>query len=282
MKLLTWNIQWGRGADERVDLDRVISHVKRFSDFDVLCLQEVACAYPELPGNDMSDQFAELARRLPDFFPIPGIASDVPGSRFRRAFGNMILSRYPVLQVFRHLLPWPADPDTLSMQRIAVEATLDTPLGDVRVTTTHLEYYSVMQRRAQVERLRELQREAVEHARRDPARKLADAPFYHPPRGGPAVLTGDMNCLPDSAERKLLVSPIDPAIPQYHDAWELAHGNVPRAPTVGLYDKKQWPGDPFTFDYILVTEDLRNRVKDVAVDSVTDASDHQPMLLVLE
>ena len=36
MKLITWNIQWGRGADGRVDLDRIVAHAQRFADFDVL------------------------------------------------------------------------------------------------------------------------------------------------------------------------------------------------------------------------------------------------------
>jgi len=33
MKLITWSMQWGRG----VDLDRIVAHAQRFSDFDVLC-----------------------------------------------------------------------------------------------------------------------------------------------------------------------------------------------------------------------------------------------------
>jgi hypothetical protein len=53
----------------------------------------------------------------------------------RRRFGNMIFSRFAVRQVFRHLLPWPADPGVSSMQRMALEATLQTPLGLLRVTT---------------------------------------------------------------------------------------------------------------------------------------------------
>jgi hypothetical protein len=32
MKLITWNMQWGRG----VDLDRIVAQAQRFSDFDVL------------------------------------------------------------------------------------------------------------------------------------------------------------------------------------------------------------------------------------------------------
>ena len=61
MKLVTWNIQWGRGADGRVDLDRIVAHARRLADFDVLCVQEVADGYPELAGHDGSDQFAALA-----------------------------------------------------------------------------------------------------------------------------------------------------------------------------------------------------------------------------
>ena len=68
MKLITWNIQWGRGADGRVDLDRIVAHARRLADFDVLCVQEVGGGYPELAGHDGSDQFAALRRSgLPGF-----------------------------------------------------------------------------------------------------------------------------------------------------------------------------------------------------------------------
>ena len=127
MKLVTWNIQWGRGADGRVDLDRIVAHARRVADFDVLCLQEVSAGYPELPGCDGRDQFQYLADRLPGYTAIAGVATDTPHpTGGRRTFGNMIFSRFPVLQVFRHLLPWPADTGVPSMQRIALEATLDT------------------------------------------------------------------------------------------------------------------------------------------------------------
>ena len=38
MRLMTWNIQWARGADGGVDLDRVVAHAQKFADFDLLCL----------------------------------------------------------------------------------------------------------------------------------------------------------------------------------------------------------------------------------------------------
>jgi endonuclease/exonuclease/phosphatase family metal-dependent hydrolase len=282
MKLVTWNIQWGRGADGRVDLDRIVAHARRFADFDVLCLQEVSAGFAELPGADASDQFEALASRLSAYTAVPGVATDVPNAAGgRRRFGNMIFSRFPVLQVFPHLLPWPPEPGVKSMQRVAVEATLDTPLGLIRVTTTHLEYYSQQQRHAQVERLRELHRDAVGHARAGSTGAPDEGPFRAPPRGGPAILTGDCNFLPESADYALMTSPIDDTTPQYLDAWTIAHPDTPRPPTVGVFDKVQWPGDPFTFDFIFVSEDLRASVREVRVDAVTDASDHQPMMIEL-
>src|SRR6266850_1227332 len=64
----------------------------------------------------------------------------------------------------RRRKPWPADSSVPSMQRSAVEVALDTRSGPLRVTTTHLEYYSAKLRAAQVEALRELQIEAAGHA----------------------------------------------------------------------------------------------------------------------
>jgi len=281
MNLITWNIQWGRGADGRVDLDRIVAHARRFADFDVLCLQEVSAGYPELPGCDGGDQFKALAQRLPGYAPIDGVATDTPGPTGRRRFGNMLLSRLPVLQVFRHLLPWPADGALMSMQRIAVEATVETAFGPLRVTTTHLEYYSPAQRAAQVERLRELQAEAVAQARARRPGAASDGPFAHLPRGAGAVLAGDCNFRPDAAERTRLLAPFDDGTPAYRDAWELVHAQQPHAPTVGVHDKQQWPGAPFTFDFVFVSADLAPRVRALQVDAASDASDHQPMRLEL-
>jgi endonuclease/exonuclease/phosphatase family metal-dependent hydrolase len=281
MKLVTWNIQWGRGADGRVDLDRIVAHARRFADFDVLCLQEVSDGYPELPGCDGSDQFRALAERMIGYEAVAGVATDAPNpAGGRRRFGNMLFSRLPVMQLFRHLLPWPADPSVMGMQRIAIEATLETPFGLLRVTTTHLEYHSALQRTAQAERLRELHREAVGQARCRRPGSAGDGPFANVPRGAAAVLAGDCNFDPGAAERARLMAPIDDATPAYRDAWTIAHPGRPHEPTLGLHDKVQWP-TPRAFDFFFVSEDLAPRVRDVRVDASSDASDHQPVLLEL-
>jgi endonuclease/exonuclease/phosphatase family metal-dependent hydrolase len=72
-----------------------------------------------------------------------------------------------------------------------------------------------------------------------------------------------------------------PDTPAYCDAWELAQPGRQHDPTVGVHDKAQWPGPPFTFDFACVSADIASRVRRVRVDYSTDASDHQPMLLEL-
>ncbi len=167
------------------------------------------------------------------------------------------------------------------MQRVLVEATIHAPAGALRVATTHLEYYSARQREAQVERLRELHREAAAQARPGRPGAASDGPFEPLPRGGPAILTGDFNFRPESAEHARMQAPIDDDTPPWRDAWQLAHPGQPHAPTVGIYDKRQWPEPAFACDFVFVSEDLAARVRDVRVDALADGSDHQPVLLEL-
>src|SRR5438876_3647149 len=165
MKLISWNIQWCRGCDGRVDPARIARVAREMADFDVLCLQEIASNYPDLAGSAGENQYEALARLFPRYAVVKGVATDVPApGGERREFGNAIIARLPILQVFRRLLPWPADLSVPSMQRSAVEVVLESASGPLRVTTTHLEYYSAKQRAAQVEALRELQTEAAGHA----------------------------------------------------------------------------------------------------------------------
>ena len=109
LKLITWNIQWGLGIDERVDLKRLVGEARAIADFDVLCLQEVSDNFSELKDNSGQNQFAEIAALLPSYTAIEGVALDIPdGAGGRSRFGNMILSRLPVMQVLRYTLPWEA------------------------------------------------------------------------------------------------------------------------------------------------------------------------------
>ncbi len=281
MKLITWNIQSCRGCDGRVDAKRIIDVCGGMADFDVLCLQEVARNYPDLPGSSGEDQFALLAGLLPGYTALAGVAVEVLGADGKRSqFGNMILTRFPVIQVFAHLLPWPADPAVPSMQRAALEAVLAGPFGPVRVTTTHLEYYSPTQRRHQVNRLRELHAEAFAHGADQDQVQKEGGPFASRPRPASAILTADFNFRADDPLHARICAPYADGTPAYCDAWRVRHGDRPHDSTIGVHDRVQWP-QAYACDFIFITEDIARRVEDVVVNLLTDASDHQPVLLRL-
>ncbi len=283
MKLITWNIQWGLGCDGRVDLKRVIDSARAFADFDVLCLQEVARNYPGLRDSGGRDQFAVLAALAAGYTAVEGIAVERHAAGIGvQQFGNMILTRLPVVQVLRHRLPWLADPGLPTMQRMALEIILEAPSGPLRVTTTHLEYYSSRQRAAQIEALRAIQAEAAGHAADRPQPQKRGSPFESRARDARGILTGDFNCGHDDPLIARLQAPAADGSAAYVDAWDMAHPGVPHAPTVGLYDKAQWEGRTHCFDFMFVSADLAAQVRGMTVKADTDASDHQPVLLEID
>jgi endonuclease/exonuclease/phosphatase family metal-dependent hydrolase len=284
MELITWNVQWCRGVDLVVDAARIVAQARRLADFDVLCLQEIADNFPDprLGGNDGDDQFARLAQLLPGFTAIPGVAVDHPadGGR-RRRFGNMILSRLPVLQVYRHLLPYPLDAGVPGMPRIAIEAIVRTSIGDVRVVTTHLEYYSARQRMAQVDALRAIYAEGHAYARDATVTMNDGGPFQTFVRPRATVITGDCNFEPGSPEYRRMLAPFDDPTPPLVDAWHVAHPDVEHPSTFKIYQKDD-PADPeLHCDFIFIGDELRSRVRGMRVDGQTQASDHQPVMLTL-
>ena len=191
----------------------------------------------------------------------------------------MILSRLPVAQVLRVQLPWPADPAVRSMPRMLLEAVVLAPFGPLRVMTTHLEYYSQTQRAAQLEALRVHHAEACGHALGDRARSDSGDPFQAQPHTVSAILTGDFNLRPEDPLHARMTAPFDDArVPVFADAWQLLHPREAQPPTIGVHDRAQWP-DPFACDFLFATSDLRLRA--VAVDATTAASDHQPVLVEL-
>lgn len=282
-KLITWNIQSARSPAGGADLDRIIACLDRFSDFDVLCVQEVASGFAARDGSESGDQFAGLARRLPGYTAVDGVFTDtLHADGGRRRLGCMIFSRQPVLQVFRHSLPWPPDPGCISMPRGALEATISTPRGPLRIITAHLEYFSERQRMAQVEHLRELHREAWAHATcARPGPENAGA-FAVVPRAAPAILAGDFNMLPHSLEYLRMLASFADGTLAWRDAWQIAQPGRRHAPTVGLHADGPASGLPFTFDYIFVTTDLAERVRQLRVNGSEEGSDHQAVLLELE
>jgi endonuclease/exonuclease/phosphatase family metal-dependent hydrolase len=261
-----------------------VTEAAQLADFDVLCLQEVADNYPHprLAGSAGEDQFALLSSLLPRYVGIPGIAVDHPGENGRRRrFGNMIFSRLPVQQVFHYLLPYPADGEFLGMPRMALEAVLTTPAGDVRVVTTHLEYYSVIKRTAQVDALRDIYAQGYRYSRGLRVEGTDGGPFHTYPRPAATIITGDFNMDPADPGHARMLAPFADGTPGLVDAWEHAQPGVPHAPTMCLYQKIDPTAPAYCCDFIFVSDDLKARIRDVAVDPNLQASDHQPAVLTL-
>jgi endonuclease/exonuclease/phosphatase family metal-dependent hydrolase len=223
-----------------------------------------------------------LAAAFPGYEAVYGVALDVPdGDGGRARFGNLLLSRLPVGQVFRHLLPYPADPTVPGMPRVCVEAVVAAPWGGLRVLTTHLEYYSAPQRAAQVAALRALQEEAAGHATAPSAGKESSPTFAARPRPASAVVCGDFNCEPASAEYQLMLHPLAPGVPAWRDTWRAVDEVATHRPTVGLHGA-EWPDRSYCCDFAFVTEDIASRVRALHVVADTPASDHQPIVLELD
>jgi endonuclease/exonuclease/phosphatase family metal-dependent hydrolase len=281
LTLLTWNVQWFCGLDDIVSVDRVIAHAQSLCDFDVLCLQEVAVDYPSLTGDAGFDQVQRVRERLPGYEVRFGAAVDELGRHGRRQrFGNLIASRLPVAQVQKVMLPYPADGCVRSMPRICVEATLATPLGPLRVMTTHLEFYSPRQRLAQAEALLALHAQSSAQAAAPPQDDETGEPFQNKLRAASAILCGDFNCETDAAEYLLLQSTRAPA-PRFVDAWPRLHGSILHAPTFCVHDRRHGPV-PIACDFCFVTEDLAPRLRRVEVDTQCTLSDHQPVWVELD
>ena len=278
MKLITWNIQWALGVDGRMDPARVVRHAREMADFDVLCLQEVSDNFPELAENDGADQFAAFARLLPDYTAVEGVALDIADAQGRRKrFGNMILSRYPVAQVLRHTLPWPADA-TRNMPRVLIEAVVVAPFGPVRVMTTHLEYSSAKLRQAQVEAVREIHRNACD--REGLQREDGPGTYVRVPGSRSAILTGDFNMRPEDPAKLRVSDPFGSGVPPLLDVWSAAHPGEPHPPSFCLFDRTH--GEPHCCDYVFATDDLAQRLRRVVYDLETKVSDHQPVLATFE
>jgi len=279
MRFVSYNIQYGTGKDGRVDLPRIAAEVG--PDPDVIALQEVERYFS---ASGMTDQVAEIAALFPSYYRVYGPGVDLDASlsgkdgeviHRRRQFGNMLLSKTPILSSRNHLLPKRDLGRELSLQRAALECVIGAPEGPVRVYCLHLAHASAEERLLQIARLLELLCKApdaggVWSGDADGLKWSLDA--SPPPMPRPALLLGDFNLAPDSAEYGLLTG----AEAGLSDAW-LAAGNDPAAGATCNEDK-----GPVRIDYGFLTPELAGRVRGMRVDRDAQGSDHQPLHLEVE
>ena len=282
MKLVTWNTQWCKGLDGIVSPERIVQGARDMGDFDVLCLQEISQNYPNLTGGTPDDQPAEIARLLPEFEVVFGTAIDEKPTinSSRQRFGNLIASRLPILQIQHFALPSPVGPvpPHAWMPRQCTVCTVLAEWGPVRIMTTHLEYHSEVQRLAQAQALRQIHQALCDQAQYRPlvAQDEVHTPYQPKPYTTDVVLCGDCNFEPHSDPYEALRSP-DISHPLY-DAWVLAYPDQPHPPTFRLYDDTYGP-EAVSCDFCFLSESLAPKLKSISVDTSTQVSDHQPVII---
>ena len=289
MKIVTYNIQYGRGKDGRFDLDRIAAEV---AGADLIALQEVERFWTRSGG---ADQPRLIARRFPDHYWAYGPGVDLhlagagPGedsAAGRRQFGNMLISRVPLLAIRHHLLPKHASlGPPMSLQRSALEAAIAAGGGHVRVYTVHLTHLSAATRLPQVEALLAIHANAVREGPPVSGSGLGEewtVDGMPPPMPRDAILLGDFNMEPDSAEYERIVGPMSRyggriTNPEgFVDAWVEAGNAIDAGTTAEVKDV------PVRLDYCFVSAGLKDRIRTVRVDSDAAGSDHQPVWMDID
>lgn len=126
VKIMTYNIQHGRGLDNRLDLKRIARTIKE-SNSQIIGLNEVDRG---LPRSNYVDQIRFLADRLDMNYSFAPTLNGIVGK-----YGNALLSVFPMVEAHNHLLPASLGEEP----RGVLEATLKLG-GDrlLKVLVTHL------------------------------------------------------------------------------------------------------------------------------------------------
>ena len=297
MKVATYNIHYGIGPDGVLDLARIVDAIK---PADIVALQEVDRHWDR---TGRVDQAAAIGAMMAGHAVAWGPNVDVhkptaedPPHGLRRQFGNMILSRFPILSIRNHLLPRYGAAQRLDMQRGALETVIDAPGGPLRVYSTHLCHLSEAQRIVQAHRLLEI------HAQCRSEGPVLSGSHAAPPawaaEPGPsampddAILLGDFNFLPESQAHALLAGDVHPRFGPmarhsgFVDAWQAAETRTPPEdggtfPAGVIRDRASGADTAHRIDYCFVSPRLADRVADATVVTEAVGSDHQPLIVTL-
>lgn len=281
MKCVSYNIQYGLGADGHYDLARIAAEIV---DADIIALQEVDRFWQR---SGMVDSPAVLAEHLPEHHFVFGANLDIDASftqdqrviSRRKQFGTMILSRWPILSSRNFPLPKWGDLNHHSIQQGILEAVIETPIGCVRVYSVHLSHLDGFTRLPQIKRIKQILAEAPAEGgawcggHPDPAAGWLEE--AEPKMPDDHILMGDMNFAPDSEEYSTLIGATTSKFGRLTsrrglvDAW-VAAGNVE---TEGVTH----PNVGSRIDHCFISASLAENVEDVWIDSQARGSDHFPV-----
>ena len=295
MKLVTYNIHYTKGRDGCFSSERIAEAV---DGADVIALNEVERNWAR---SGMVDQPAVLAQLLPNYYWVYGPCLDMDASERdndgkvhnrRRQFGNMLLSRYPVTFSRLHPLPTFRCLNTFNMQMGVLEGVIQFSFGAVRFYSVHLSYLSQRERLVHVQRLLELYRRTdVEGGAwsGSPQSEMGivwSCGEEEPPNPFEAIVLGDFNFVPGTAEYELMTgvqAPSEDPVRYYHDfvdSWLVA-GEGPDGNTYTFSPNNERAYGQ-RIDYGFVSASLADRLIAARVDRDAVGSDHQPLWIEID
>jgi endonuclease/exonuclease/phosphatase family metal-dependent hydrolase len=306
MKLVSYNIRFGLGLDQKIDLGRIADTV---NDADIIALQEIERYWKH---SGMTDQPEIISSHFRQYYWLYFPAFDVDASEAqsdgsilnrRRQFGPMVLSRWPIRMARYIMLPKLATTDCLSMDTGAIECVVDTPSGPLMVYSLHLTPVSCRERLMQLDRLLEFYRNTRvnggswtggESGVTDPVeiRHMAelnwsnDEPIPVIPKE--AVVMGDFNMIPESEEYNRMVGTPDPSsgrvghVDGFIDSWTVAREHSDDRVSWFPDPPERAPGYPICLDYCFISPYLSQRVERVWIDQDATGSDHKPYWVDLD
>jgi len=172
IKVLSYNIHYGVGMDDKKDLARIASVIKKLKP-DIIGLQEIG-------DSSMAAELGQLTGMQVVFGP---------SKESMNGYGDAILSRFPFTYVGNQSIP---SASSSRYQAMCVDVDVSAIYGketSIRFITTHFDWLATLGSKA---------------ARKAAVEVIEKGFFTDVPRNLPSILTGDLNAIPGSPPIALL------------------------------------------------------------------------------
>ncbi|NQV26085.1 MAG: endonuclease/exonuclease/phosphatase family protein [Rhodopirellula sp.] len=237
LRVLCYNVHWCLGMDGKYDVVRLADVIKKAKP-DLVALQEVDVGVKRSGRMHEVRQLAELTGLAARFGPTQHYEGGL--------FGNAVLTRFPILDVSIHPLPYTeSTAERTTYPRGAIVVTVTALDGKpLRFISTHFQHNVPEDRVAEAQAINEL--------------------FAADGDGLRAILAGDMNAQPDD-------EPVTELLKKWTNAIDEAA--TPTAPATNPRSR---------IDYVFYRNTSQFRLVESKVIPEAMASDHRPVLVVLE
>ncbi|NOX40853.1 MAG: hydrolase [Alphaproteobacteria bacterium] len=278
MKIVTYNIQFGLGKDGHNDLGRIADEIR---GADIIALQEVERNWQH---SGLVDQPKLLGDILAQYYWVYGPYFDVDASQksadgkiinARRQFGNMILSKTPILCSRLFPLPKSFIVDQRNMAMGMLEGVVDLGNGRaLRIYNAHLSAKSESDRIEQIHCIRKTIAQAPGEG--GAWTGSSDHPLWledkiAPPMPDEFMLLGDFNLPANGPEYSHLIRR-DEKQSDLIDSWT----HTGHASNEGVTFRDSEPGGGQRIDFAFVDQSMQSQVTKSWIDEDALGSDHQP------